>query len=723
MEKLSNEPIMPNLKLLKEENQFNLSDSKADVLFEEISFANLKIKNHFLFQNLTDDHLFDHYGNPTEKMIEFYQNLIKTDVGLIFTGGVYVGNRVGNAIKNKPKFANTTGVKNIMSKLTESVHTGGSKIFLTIKSLPGRASDNQKLWGIFPYSASYGKSYLKSKIPCVRLNDRKCDKLIDEICDVVKCSNLSGFDGILIDASLFDFVGEISSFEFNKRKFGYYSETYDFLQKLTKRILASNKNQPIIVKFGLSAMFNWAYGKNAKNIKTIENFNKNPSKNEIFELIIKLINIGVDGFIFEIGTFETEFLSVFNQFQIEEIYKDLINEIRGFLKRCNSTNKFGSFPTIIVKDNFNSLSKMNDSVKNDITDFVDITKQIYADNNYLINQKTQNLSKLCVKCSICDNLARNFNCIDCTVNPGIFNDNLLKSDFYKNNRVAVVGAGIAGINASIILAERGFDVELFEESKFINQNSRKCEVFSFDELLNNYNDFLEEKLLSYQKQGKLKLHLNTKFDKNFNYQGFYSIIIATGFHEKFLTVSGAVLKNVKSIYDVLASQKIIENANSFVLDAKSELSLKLALFLLSKNKKVSIVIHSPEFLLKLPNDRLTFYLFMLKKYHAKVYLFSRIKQIQEDFAEIVVNSKLKPDNFQIDILNFKSGNTFGFDARVKNLDLDLFVYEPDIYPNNKLFYELVNAGFKGQLYLIGNALQTQEMFDDIKSAYFVAKNL
>ena len=128
-------------------------------------------------------------------------------------------------------------------------------------------------------------------------------------------------------------------------------------------------------------------------------------------------------------------------------------------------------------------------------------------------------------------------------------------------------------------------------------------------------------------------------------------------------------------------------------------------------------------MLNLPNDRLTYYLYILKSFHVKVYLFAKIKQVQNDFVEIVVNDKIKPENFQIDILNLKSGSSFGYEAKAKNIDIDLFIYEPEIYSNNRLYYELVNAGYTGPLYLIGNALQPLGMYDDIKSAYFVAKNL
>ena len=101
----------------------------------------------------------------------------------------------------------------------------------------------------------------------------------------------------------------------------------------------------------------------------------------------------------------------------------------------------------------------------------------------------------------------------------------------------------------------------------------------------------------------------------------------------------------------------------------------------------------------------------------------KVKYIKEDFIEIFVNNKLKNKNFQSLILNYISGSNYSFEAKAKTIDCDLFIYEPDIYPNNKIYYELVKSGYNGQLFLIGNALEICDMATIIQSGYFVGKNL
>ena len=81
------------------------------------------------------------------------------------------------------------------------------------------------------------------------------------------------------------------------------------------------------------------------------------------------------------------------------------------------------------------------------------------------------------------------------------------------------------------------------------------------------------------------------------------------------------------------------------------------------------------------------------------------------------------DNLFSTVLNMKSNINYKFSPRLKIVDMDLFVYEPQMIPNNKLYYDIVTSGYKGEVYLIGNALQLGDIGDDIKSAFYVGKNI
>ena len=59
----------------------------------------------------------------------------------------------------------------------------------------------------------------------------------------------------------------------------------------------------------------------------------------------------------------------------------------------------------------------------------------------------------------------------------------------------------------------------------------------------------------------------------------------------------------------------------------------------------------------------------------------------------------------------------------KNIDMDLFIYDPETYSNNSIYYDLVSSKFEGKVFMIGSALYPCDLSESIKTAYYVAKNI
>lgn len=700
---------------------------KKNLLFDSHSGSGKKFKNHFCFCSLSDNFLCDNFGNPTDKFSEFYERVSKSGVGLIVTGGAYVGSRKFNNKKSIPKkFACISDDhKNFegYERVAKAVHTHGAAIFLKIVPIFGRGDCDNKFFEVFNYSASYGKNFYDAKMPSVRLSDGKCREIAEAFGDAASMAQKAGYDGIVIDGSECNILGEFTSPEFNRRKFGYFTDSIDFPRQILREIKQKCSHLFTLYKFTLNSFLRAVYGAGIKNIASLGGLAKEASLSQKLELLSALVKLGVDGFVFEMGTFETAFANDFSPLMCENLYEDILSSVREFFNRAQLKNKFGQDVIIVSQDNFNGLSHAVDQVFCGAVDFADVTKQLYSDNNFLRRVRSGKSFTPCIKCSKCNECAERHGQIYCTVNPELSFDKITQTS-RANATVAVVGAGISGINCATWLAKRGFTVDLFDEFKTLNQNGRKNEIFGYDELLKTYNDLLEKQVENLASSKKINLHLGERFEaERARRDTFSAIVVATGFHERFLDVPGAVLKNVKSIFDVLGNKRLLSGKNNVTICAKSELSLKLAIYLLKSNKNVSVVLENPEFLFKLSNGKFSYYVYALKALHASVYVGARVKRIEEDFYELAINFKRKKSQFDVSLVNLKSKVTEKTDFRVRNIDCDLFIYEPETYPNNKLYYELVKSGFSGELYLIGNALEIAGMDDDIRSAYFVAKNL
>ena len=82
-----------------------------------------------------------------------------------------------------------------------------------------------------------------------------------------------------------------------------------------------------------------------------------------------------------------------------------------------------------------------------------------------------------------------------------------------------------------------------------------------------------------------------------------------------------------------------------VMVSPTLMSLSLALYFLVNDKNVSLIIENPEELIKMPNDKLTYFLFELRKHGCKVFVQAKLKRIENDFVELIINNKLIKEKF------------------------------------------------------------------------------
>ena len=700
-------------KLLGTYNEKDLK-IKLEQFYQTHNAFDLTFKNKFYVDVLTDDCFICDGQIKQDDYETFYTNIASSGVGLIITGGTapVVRNFNKKTTVNENKF-------NIdyLSETVSKIHAFGSKVFFKIKPNFGRFTAENKFMNIFPYSASLNPSGSDCRLICARFSDQNANELIDDCVRLAKMSQIVGFDGVVVDGSLNNIVGEFSLMEFNKRFFGYYSELGELVIKIVNKINNACKKYPIVCKTTLFTFASKIFEESLTNIKTLKNIKKETSYEQVSELLIELVKNGADGFIFNFGLKESEFLMEQTPFQNNSLYLEFYKKIEELLLRLKIKNKYVDDVVYFVKDNINFSEDFG-------YNFFDITKNIYADLDYLKLQKTQKIHKNCIKCNKCIDFSEKYAKNICVINPELFFKSLKKESVLKRKNVAVVGGGISGIYCALTLANRGHKVDLYEQNSELNKTGKCLEIFGYDKCFKTFNDSLNKKVQKLVKLNKINLKLNTKYNNFSESENDYdSIVVATGFKEKFLTINGAVQKHVKSIYDVLTSLKSFENKKHIVLLVKSELGLKLALYLLTQNKHVSLVVSSPKFLFDMPNANLTYYLYALKNFNAKVYLSSYIKQIHDDSVELVVNTNTISKDFLSTVLNMKANTNYKFSPRLKIVDMDMFVYEPQTIPNNKLYYDIVTSGYKGEVYLIGNALQIGDIGDDIKSAFYVGKNI
>ncbi|MBP3871209.1 MAG: FAD-dependent oxidoreductase [Faecalicoccus sp.] len=173
--------------------------------------------------------------------------------------------------------------------------------------------------------------------------------------------------------------------------------------------------------------------------------------------------------------------------------------------------------------------------------------------------------------------------ISCALNPrcGMENHYNIKPAEEKK-KIAVVGGGIAGMEAARVCALRGHSVDLYEKDDKLGGVFIAAAAFDFKDD--------DRKLIEwYKKQMKdtgVNVLLNTEFKPD-NKTGYDEIFVATGADERKLTIPGFDLPNVRYAAEFLLNQDITDQ--NVVVVGGGLTGCEIAYDLARKNKKVTLV--------------------------------------------------------------------------------------------------------------------------------------
>lgn len=686
----------------------NKSNKKIERLFQPFN----NFKNCFYFENLTDNCFFDISGAKND-FFEFYKKIIKSGVGCIILGGVYLG------INNHPnnnicRISLNEDIISSYKKIATLAHSYQCKVFLQVKSIYGRYNHLYNYTKKIKIASNFGPDPLNKQRLILRISDNKCNELINDFYQVNTLSKIANFDGIVIDATYTNIIGELSSDEYNNRVFGYYSNTDDFLKRILKY---THETEIIVLKINITSLLD-----NYKNANSIRNIENNNTISNITNKLITYIKHGVDGFEFIFGREENKYLHEFNNQQDELIFEEFYISFKEIISKQNIKNKFNEDVIIFCHDNFTNFQKPLNLINKNIINLINITRNIYSDLEFLKKLKNNISHQKCIKCSICDEKAQFNNKIECTINPKLLNFNSIDK-IKKKGTVAIIGSGISGQCCALTLLERGFNVYLFEKESMINPTGKMETIYKSDTLLENYFIYMEKLLKQYSIKNKLKISLNYNFSDKDNLTDYDYIILASGFNRKLLAVVGAVQPHVYDIYDVLKNESLIKNKKNIVIYAKTILSLKLASYLSMNNYlNITIIIQKVDEFFKSKNANIFYFFRNLYKNKVTILFYSKAICINEDNVDVTSTKDINPNSSK-DFDKILSGEKFKNENKYFNIDCDIFIYEPKITPNNSLYHKIISSGYPGEVFVVGNALENSTFDEVIKSAYFVAKNL
>ncbi|MFI7530456.1 FAD-dependent oxidoreductase [Nocardia salmonicida] len=489
-------------------------------LFEPLDLGHTTLRNRVVMGSMhtgLEDRAWD-----TNKLAAYFAERARGGVGLIITGG-YAPNRTGWLLPLGGKLTNKTEAYRHRT-ITKAVHAEGGKIAIQILHA-GRYS-------YMPTSVS--ASAIKSAINPFKpraLSSKGVESTIDDYARCAGLAKFAGYDGCEIMGGEGYFLNQFLAPRVNKRtdKWGGSPENRRRLPVEIARRIRAEVGPDFIIVFRLSMA---------------ELVEKGQTFDEIVALAQELEAVGVDILNTDIGWHEARVPTI-----VTSVPRAAFVEFTAKIARKVNI-------PVCASNRINMPEIAEEILTRGDAALISLARPLLADPEWANKAKGDRADEIntCIACNqACLDHAFGNKKVSCLVNPRAGSEttlNLLPTRRAK--RVAVVGAGPAGLSAAVSLAERGHHVDLFEADDKIGGQ------FDIARRIPGKEEF-DESIRYFRRKIDLTgvtLHLEKRVSAEELIAGEYdSVILATGVRPRIPNIPGIDHPMVLSYAELVKEEK------------------------------------------------------------------------------------------------------------------------------------------------------------------------
>ena len=528
-------------------------------LLSPLDLGFTKLKNRVLMGSMHT--MLEEAKHGFERAAAYYAERAKGQVGLIVTGGI-APNTEGSVAPGAAKLDNAKEVEE-HRLITDAVHQEGGKICMQILHT-GRYAYHPK---------AVAPSPIKAPIAPFPPKELDADGIEKQIQDFVNCAALAqeaGYDGVEIMGSEGYLINQFIAKKTNKRTDdwgGDYENRIKFPINIVKRV-REKVGPHFIIIYRLSMLDLVDEGSTWDEVVILAK--------EIEKAGATIINTGIGWHEARVPTIGT----VVPRGGFAWVTKRLMGEV--------------NIP-LIATNRINTPEIAEQVLQEGCSDMVSMARPFLADAFFVqkaIDGKAEEINT-CIACNqACLDHTFSGKLTSCLVNPRACHETKLNFALAsQKKKIAVVGAGPAGLASATVLGERGHTVHLFEAESKIGGQFNMAKVIPGKE---EYAETIRYYEVMIKKYG-VNVHLNHRVTQDELVAGNYDeIIIATGVTPRKVTFEGADHAKVLDYVDVLYRNKSVGNKVAIV--GAGGIGFDMAEFLAHNSEEASPSVNTAEYM-------------------------------------------------------------------------------------------------------------------------------
>jgi len=717
------------------------------MLFSPVQVNSLTLKNRIVMGPMGNVCMADETGRPGQKLVAYYAERAKGGVGLITSGLVPVDTRLDPSLTEPgelsvlPRIDRSRTVYAGWRAIADAVHAYGAHFFIQLTLGLGRVGSPECLIkkAKLPISASWNPNFYIKQIPCRPLTGLECRRLVRAAGQAAADARACAIDGVYLHGHEGYLLEQLTNPAFNHRRLGRYADWQafglDVVREVRKRCGAG---YPIMYRIDLSLALRATYGERMDREPSLRRFRGERTVEMTLDYLRALVAAGVDMVDVDLGCYDNWWLPHPPGPMPPGCYLEVAQLVKENLASHGTQSNAGLPVPVVAVGKLGYPDLAERALREGQCDLVMLARPLLADPAWPKKAYAGAVSEIrpCIgDQEACLNAIVAGSHPQCAVNPTsgmeeIFGDALPQCT--SPRRIAVIGAGPAGVVCATTAAQRGHQVTLFDRQPHLGGMLIPGSVprIKFD--VANYLAFLEHLVERVAQQHALALRLGVEVTPAvLEGEAFEAAVVCTGGQPVLPPIPGIDLPHVVHAVDLLRDPEPARWSERIVVVGGGEVGCETAFFLRTElQKEVTLVELLPQLMKGACSANRGYLLHYLETHGVALLNSTRVTVIERD--HVTVQRNISPSvpqaaaTWQVVLPeNIKNPLARPLGERLQTLELpaDLVVIAAGYASDDRLYRALIQAGAISEVQRIGDAFHPGNVFAATRAGYTVGRAL